>query len=440
MNWQIRERLDRLTTSARRVLEDEYARNTLENTVGLVVAAVLPIAIIPVLARIFTPAEFGAYGVFTTVVGVAAIAATGRYDAAILLPADEAEAAEVASVAFLFSCGFGALLLLASVAASLFDLAMPTEVGPLLFLGVGTVLLSAWNQILTGAAIRCKLFRRMSFARICGAFSSAGVTIGLGTLGYGVWALALGVTTGFLIIALVLVWGLAQYYRGRVPQVTARGVRAQMIRYRQFLIYSLPSDFANALASSLPMLFLSSFFGAAVAGYFAMFQRIWAGSTILTQGLGETFRQRASVELRESGGFRRTMLRTILPLSSLSLLAFLALELLAPTLFGLVLGEHWREAGVYGQLLAPMVCLQFIASPISWSFYITERLRLLMIWQFSLLLVFASALAAGGAWLAAREALALYSLAGSVMYVIYAAMSFRLSRSGAEGGQDVPVR
>jgi O-antigen/teichoic acid export membrane protein len=366
-------------------------------------------------------------------VGVAASAATGRYDAAILQPSDDVEAAEVASVAFVFSCLFSVILLVATLFVNFSNQNLPTEHRSLLFLGIGTVLLSAWSQILMGAAIRGKLFRRMSLARSCGALASAATTIGLGILGYGVWALALGVTVGFLAIALVLMSGLIRSYQGRLSKVTRQGIWHQSVRYKHFLFYSLPSDFANVFASSLPMLFLSIFFGPAVAGYFAMFQRIWAGSSILTQGLGETFRQRASVELRETGGFRQTMMQTILPLAAIASAAFLALVILGPTVFSLVLGENWHEAGVYGQILAPLVCLQFIASPVSWSFYITERLRLLMVWQFSLLIVFASVLFMGVHLLEARESLALYSLAGSVMYVLYASLSFRLSRKTVIG-------
>jgi O-antigen/teichoic acid export membrane protein len=36
-----------------------------------------------------------------------------------------------------------------------------------------------------------------------------------------------------------------------------------------------------------------------------------------------------------------------------------------PTIFSIIFGEQWREAGVYTQILSPWLALNFIVSPVS---------------------------------------------------------------------------
>lgn len=409
------------------VRKDSYAYDTFINTLGLLTAAALSIAVLPILSRLYPPSEFGIFGVFSAFVSLGTVAATGRYEAAIVLPSEDRDAGVVAAVAGIFALGVTFLLLMVAVILYIVGIAIVREHFLLSGLAVLTIGLSAGFQVLLNTAIRYRLFGLTSIARVAGAVTMAVLSIGFGLMDAGEVGLPLGVTGNYLISGLVLVSALRG--SGRAGGIPSRScIAGQAKRFRHFPLFSLPSDFINTLASQLPVLFFSTFFGATAAGYLTMFQRVWAGSGILVQGLGETFRQRAAVERQKTGAFRRIMLVTVLPLGAVAVVLLVILGIFGPDLFALFAGEQWREAGVYGQILAPMVCAQFVASPVSWAFYIAERLRLMMVWQW---ILFAAVLITNviGAWLLdERETLTLLSIVGTALYFVYARLSIRMSR------------
>ncbi|MDC9823049.1 oligosaccharide flippase family protein [Devosia sp. ZB163] len=410
--------------------ENSYARDTLTNTLGLLAAAALPVLILPILARLYSPEDFGLLGVTAAATGLGTIASTGRYEAAILLPKRETDAIAVAMVAACFVLATTALLGGAVCVAWLMNVSLIRQHAELAILVVVSTSFAGSAQILINWAIRGRRFALSSMARIASATTTALASVVFGLLGAGAAGLAAAAAAGYLASCLAL--GVSLYLRRNATAIpTGADIVAQARKYRDFPLFSLPSDLANTLATNLPVLFFSTFFGAAAAGYLTMFQRIWAGTAVLVQGLGETFRQRAASERHDTGSFVNTMNMTFRALAALAVVLFATLLALGPLLFELFMGPQWREAGVYGQILAPLVCLQFIASPLSWSFYLAERLRLLMAWQWLLLATFLATLSIGGYLFDAKNTLLGLSLVGSVLYAAYTFLSLQMAATNA---------
>lgn len=416
-----------LTSFVNKAYASQYVRHTAANTLGLLASAALPLVTIPILARIYSPAEYGVFGLYMAISGIGTLTVTGRYEVTIVIPKDDLEAAEVA-------LGAAAVAVLASLALSLLCYAailiapgrLPLDDGLVGFLSL-PILVGALAQVLLNYAIRQQAFYRISLSRVAASAATAIVTIALGLLKFGAWGLVLGSFANQVVLSLMLsdlAWRQVMKWRSAL---TVRGIWHRLGRFRAYPTYSLPSDFANTLAAALPVMAFSGHFGAVATGYLVMFQRVWAGSTIVGKGLGETFRQKAAAQYAETGNFKRTYEATLWPLASVAGAALLAMVLIGPQAFALVLGEHWREAGVYAQILAPYVCLQLIASPLSWSFYIVEKLRHVAIWQFSLLFTYLVALGIGIATDNTFTALSLLSVSGTVLYGVYIYVSYRLS-------------
>jgi O-antigen/teichoic acid export membrane protein len=404
-----------------------YGRDTFVNTVGLLVVAIVPIAALPILSRLYSPEDFGLFGVFTAVVGLGTIASTGRYEAAVMLPEEDRSAIAVAAAAFAFVFAFMSVLAIAVAIAWFGGISLVRDHLSLACLAVVAIGFSGAVQILLNAAIRHRMFVKVNFARIVGAIATAFLSIFIGVYHVDSIGLAIGLTAGYVVCSVVLLQFVVRHYRG-VALPDGREIRVQARRYRHFPLFSLPSDFSDTLAVNLPVLFFSTFYGAAATGYLTMFQRVWAGTSVVVKGLGETFRHRAALEKQQTGAFGRTVKMTLVPLFAVAVVLAGFLVFLGPTLFAIVIGAQWREAGVYGQILAPLVCLQFIASPISWSFYISERLKLLAMWQLALLMGFLVTLLVGTSTLGSTATLTALSATGSVLYVMYIFISVRISR------------
>ena len=74
--------------------------------------------------------------------------------------------------------------------------------------------------------------------------------------------------------------------------------------------------------------------------------------------------------------------------------------------------------------LLPLFALRFVASPLSYMFFIAGRQRLDLMWQFALLAMTVTTLTVGVQY---STTLQLYSAGYSLLYLLYLWMSFRLS-------------
>ena len=75
--------------------KEEFSKNVLTLVSGTAIAQIIPIAISPVLTRIYTPEEFGIYAIFTSIVIIFSVISNGRYELAIVLPEKDEDAINI---------------------------------------------------------------------------------------------------------------------------------------------------------------------------------------------------------------------------------------------------------------------------------------------------------------------------------------------------------
>ena len=102
---------------------------------GSTLAQVIPAITAPILTRLYRPTDFGVFAFVLAVFGVLAPVACMRYDLAIMLPEDDAEAARLTLLCLLVSFVMAALTLLAPAGIWLF-MSGPRvrEIAPLLLI------------------------------------------------------------------------------------------------------------------------------------------------------------------------------------------------------------------------------------------------------------------------------------------------------------------
>src|SRR5215475_12444492 len=86
---------------ARIIPRNRFAQSVSIIVGGTALAQALGLLASPILTRIYHPADFGALQVFISVMSLLTVAATGRYEIAVLLPEDEQSAIEVLTLAML---------------------------------------------------------------------------------------------------------------------------------------------------------------------------------------------------------------------------------------------------------------------------------------------------------------------------------------------------
>ena len=83
--------------------KNEFTRNVLTLMMGTTIAQAIPIAISPILTRIYSPKDFGLFALFMSITSFISVSATARYELAILLPKSEEEAINIVSLSMIFA-------------------------------------------------------------------------------------------------------------------------------------------------------------------------------------------------------------------------------------------------------------------------------------------------------------------------------------------------
>ena len=86
-----------------KLLKSEFNRNVLTLMTGSTISLAIPIAISPILTRIYTPEDFGVFSLYMAITTIIAVIATGRYELAIMLPKKDENAADILILSLIVS-------------------------------------------------------------------------------------------------------------------------------------------------------------------------------------------------------------------------------------------------------------------------------------------------------------------------------------------------
>lgn len=404
-------------------MNSRYWRNVGSVLSGTAVAQALPILASLVLTRLFAPQDFGLYAAWLGLVSILGVVLTGRFELALVLEAD-GEPREHAMYAIVVILLVSALL--AAAAGVLVWLWVPTSwlgeslplAGLLLPASMATAAVQSW---LSWAAANGD-YRSLSAIRIAQSAAIVVLQLLAGAVSPTGTALALAHLAGLALTLSMAAWRLPL----RRPRVGAgAALRSLWRRHRNFPMLALPADSLNMICAQLPVLIVTSRFGAEVAGYLALTLRtLGVSSSLLGNAVLDVFKRDASSSFRDTGECRNDFLRTFRVLTPAAVLGCLLIAPMTESLYALAFGESWRVAGTIALWLLPMFALRLVASPLSYTFYIAGKQHYDLIWQIVLLLVALASLYLPLAW---RAAIQLYSLGFSMMYLIYLFLSYRFS-------------
>lgn len=399
---------------------------------GTALAQAIPMLAAPALTRLYTPSDFGALALFTSIAAVGGVIACARYELAIVLPDDDADARALTflsvGVAATLACLLQVTMLVASPAVAR-QLGNPSIAPWLLLLPIVVFLIGLFNA-LNYVITRASGFPLLARARVAQAVAGSGSQAGLGL----VWGGPGGLIVGNAVSASTAVGALLRRARaqgyGRRPSL--QRVRAVARKYSDFPKYSVASALAQTLSLLLVSVVITRFYSAEVLGEYALVLRVLGLPLTLVAGtIGQVYFQHASVAQRESGSMLGIFHRTLRALAVAAVLSSTVAFFLLPAMFGFVFSSEWRDAGVLARSLLPGFTMQFIVAPLTMSNLVNDRVRLGLIGDVALLItVLATLVAAATVDVPAHEALLYMSLAQAATYAVYLGVIYGHVRIG----------
>lgn len=337
---------------------DGLLKATLTLLAGGALAQALPLLLGPWLARLYTPGEFGHYTVFAAIVSNIAVVACARYDFALPLTRDDAEARDLLALCLRLLLAVTLLCIPLGALAGLAGLLPAWQWLPLAVGAAGLV------QCLTLWATRAQHFRRLSGSRVTQYGGAAAAQVAGGVAHLGVPGLVVGPVFAALAACAWLLRPLPPGGWRALWQVPRSALGEVAHRFREFPLLNTPHAFAGALQDTLTVALLVAWTGEASAGFWGLALRyLKAPATLVGSAVSQALYPKLAHAAPDEA--RRAVRRVMAMLALVAVPLVLVLMIAGPLLFAWLFGERWLPAGELARALAPYIGVHFIAAPLA---------------------------------------------------------------------------
>ncbi|MBD3375613.1 oligosaccharide flippase family protein [candidate division KSB1 bacterium] len=352
----------------------KFFGDTLKLGTGTAFGQVVTVASVPILARIYSPEDFGSLGIFNAFVLTIAVISGLRYEQAILLPRKHRDGYDLMILNI-------AITLVTSLIAGVFLwiyrfqfsqwLGDPVLPSIMWLIGIGILLfglyngLNYWNtrmerySVLGSAKVANNTFAAI-FQFITGVLYAAPTTL-IGGFMFGKL-----VENGILLRTIKKRDGLHSFS-------TKTRMLALAKRYEKFPKFNTWSALVNTLSWQAPAFLLGGFFNLQVVGFYTLGERVVRmPMTIIGRAIAQVFFQKGTHALREQV-LDQVYRQTLRMLSRIGLVPSIVLALAGEEIFTIAMGADYAKAGIYVQILSIWAFIWFVSSPLSTIIAIKER-------------------------------------------------------------------
>lgn len=332
---------------------------------GTAGAQILSMAITPIITRIYSPTEFGIYSVFLSFVAVLMSVSSGGYALAIALPKFQKEALFLIQASFLISLFLSLLCSVTFVAVYcyFFDRAdSSTILGffVVFFVCIGTcaqMCVTQWN-------VRAREYKLRASSVMLASIIANSIKVSLGIFFPYAASLMGGQTAGIF----------SQVYwarKGSFPKVKCvlSGLSWSKIvfvlgKYSDFPLYRAPQVLVNAVGQNAIIFLFPVILGVKYAGLYSLARTILAApSMLIGQAVSDVlFPDLNEIKMKKASG-RPLLRKAYFLLFWVGFIPYATIFLYGESLFGLIFGSNWEEAGKYAEWMSLWLWAMLITRP-----------------------------------------------------------------------------
>ncbi|MDG2383983.1 MAG: oligosaccharide flippase family protein [Pirellulaceae bacterium] len=407
---------------------------------GNVIAQACAFLAFPLLARIYTPSEFGILGVYLAVVGVLQVFGTFRFDDAVIVADHDDDSERLASlalrIALTISTGLTVACLIYLWLSVIHPSFVPRPIDSAMLLAIPLgIAVDSIFLVFRAVSVRLTKFKAVSVALVVSTVSKVVIQVVAGWFGVGAIGLIGGHILGFMLggATMVIAEPATFNYIVRAWKTSSKGMWQLAREFRDFGTYDTLNALLNSLSRNLPYFLLTTFFGLSVAGAFTMAVRlVMTPLNLISQSLRHVVLQRMSGMSRNGEDLLAFVRQQTLILAGAMLVVFVLFFLATPLVVAFVLGPEWELAGQYARWLIFWGACMVLNVPSVCFLKVMRRQYIILIHQIVLLTVRAGVLTLAGMMLGAIPAIALFAISSAVLnigLVLYANLLTRSSRS-----------
>ncbi|NVJ98902.1 MAG: oligosaccharide flippase family protein [Alphaproteobacteria bacterium] len=379
-------------------------------------AAVLLAA--PLLTRLFSPEQFGVFGVYVAIFAFFNITTSLRYELAMPLPKRKSFALNILVLCFLLTF---LTVVLAYVLAEAFGARAFAFLGvsfhdPIIWILPSGLLFGGLFKALTFWSFRNNAFKHVAAARVCQGIGLSGSQVLLGLAGVGSVGLIYGHAIGFLCAALGLTFVVLAIPARQWRALSLRRIYVAAVRYRKFPIFSSWSDLINVIGAQFPTLFVAGVFSPTVAGFYLLANRVAnAPVAVIAEATSKSLMAAAAkkrgtpdLPIMARKVFRLLLRTGVGPMAMIAMIA--------PNASSLIFGEEWVVAGSYLRLLILWTLSVYLFVPLMSLYTVLELQRQELGFQVLIFTARVAGMILGAVTGSIYEALLYFSIAAALSY------------------------
>ncbi|EGQ8224083.1 lipopolysaccharide biosynthesis protein [Vibrio cholerae] len=401
-------------------MNKSFSKNVLTLMTGTGIAQAIPIAIIPILTRMFSPEDFGLLALYAACVSILGVVATGRYEIAIMLPKDDEDARLLLQLSMLVALFFSFLI---SIPISIWNAQIARflgneDIAVWLYLVPVSVLFTGIYQALTYWNNRQKKFINTAVSRVNQSLFQGFSQTSLGFLQVS-GGLICGQFVG-IVSGLIYLLKKDRNYKSLIRKSKINSIQKQGIKYHKFPTYGVWGALCDAGAVQMPVILLTKFYSNSVTGMFSLtFRVLNMPTSIISSAIAQVlFQKVVEISQTEPEKLNLYIIKMFLLLFIIYLPAVPVLFIWGESLFSIIFGNEWSQAGVYAGYLVIAVAVRFAVSPLSAVLGLEQNIKMGVLWQvlylctISVTLYFSSSLSI-------EEFLIAFVVHEVVLYLIY---------------------
>jgi lipopolysaccharide exporter len=358
---------------------------------GTFIAQLIGIGAMPILTRLYSASDFGAFGIYIAVVTLLSHIISGKYELAIILPSKRQEALGLFWVSLIIlllstTIVFVVVFFFSRSISNFFSI---TEAENYLIFLPAFLFVSGLYNVLTFWLTRNKKYKEQSISKITNTSTSSLVKISLGLVKLNNIGLLIGDFFGRVSSLLILLY--TQKGLGKIELPTRKllhTLRKIAYKYRRYPTYIAPQALINGVSQKMPGFILLYFFSSAIVGYYWLTMKLLKiPLELIVQALRQVYFQRAAELFNLNKSTLVLFKKTTISLLLISLLPATIILIAGPSIFQFVFGSEWRIAGVYSQVLTFWWVSSFINVPAVMSLHLLKMQRFHFTFETSTLII-----------------------------------------------------
>jgi O-antigen/teichoic acid export membrane protein len=423
--------IDKLRTA---LAGSSFVRNVVTLMTGTLLAQIITIIVAPILTRIYSPADYGALALYSSIISILAVISCGRYEIAIVIPDKEEEACSLFVLSLILGAIIGLVLFVVMlVCRRWIPIWFPSQISNNIWIWlipINVILMSLF-QTLTYWNIRSKEYRRLAKRQVNQSISTATSQIFLAIFKLGERGLIFGNFIGQFIATSVLFWQTGKKNWADIrKEANKKSIYCVMHKFRKFPLYDSWPSLLDSLTLAMPILFFTYFYGTSESGQLALTLKILAiPSALIGASVSQVYFQKLAAAKNEGLKLSAIVEPTFIGLLGIGISFCLAVVFLAPPLFPIIFGSNWVVSGKFAKILAPALALRFIVSPLSSAFAVLNRLELIAIWKVIAATCTAAALLISTYFNNPNTSVLFLMINDLLIYSLYLALIFKISNS-----------